>query len=74
MEAMKFLENTSDANWEYDEEADTLYLSVGEPREALSLDVGDGTIIRYDQNSKEVVGITVVGLRERFLKELKMVA
>ena len=71
MEAMKFLEDTAHVNLDYDEEADTLYLSVGEPREAMGMDVGEGTIVRYDEKTKEVVGVTLVGLRGRFVKELK---
>jgi len=52
-------------------EADTLYMSIGEPHEAMSLDVGEGTIVRYDEESKDVVGVTFAGLRERFMKQLK---
>lgn len=32
MEALKILEGKPQLNWEYDEEADVLYISVGEPR------------------------------------------
>ncbi|MDD5673842.1 MAG: DUF2283 domain-containing protein [Chitinivibrionales bacterium] len=74
METIKFLENTKNVNWDYDDEADTLYMSMGQPRDALSLDVGNGTIVRYDEQSKEVVGMTFVGLRERFIKQLKEAA
>jgi uncharacterized protein YuzE len=71
MEAIKFLEDTKNVSWDYDDEGDTLYMSIGKPREAMSLDVGDGTIVRYDEESKEVVGVTFVGLRERFVSQLK---
>jgi uncharacterized protein YuzE len=74
MEAIKFLEDTKNATWDYDDEADTLYMSVGKAREAMSLDVGEGTIVRYDEESKEVVGVTFVGLRERFMRQLKKTA
>jgi len=40
----------------------------------MSLDVGEGTIVRYDEESKEVVGVTFVGLRERFIRQLKKTA
>ncbi len=46
----------------------------GVPREAMSVDVGNGTIIRYDEGSSEVVGMTFVGLGERFVRRLKEVA
>lgn len=71
MEAIKFLEDIRDANWDYDDEADTLYMSIGQPREPMSLDVGDGAIVRYDENTHEVVGLTFVGLRERFIRQMR---
>ena len=72
MEAViKILEKPSEISWDYDEEADVLYLSVGEPRPAVGVDIGEGVIARYDETNKEVVGITLIGLRARLLKELK---
>ncbi|HLF86178.1 MAG TPA: DUF2283 domain-containing protein, partial [Nitrospiria bacterium] len=48
MEALKILEGKPALNWEYDEEADVLYISVGEPRPAIGTDIGEGVIVRYD--------------------------
>ncbi|OGG45464.1 MAG: hypothetical protein A3F84_26415 [Candidatus Handelsmanbacteria bacterium RIFCSPLOWO2_12_FULL_64_10] len=56
--------------WDYDEEADVLYLSVGEPQPAVGVDIGEGVILRYDEVRKEVVGLTLIGLRERLMKGL----
>jgi uncharacterized protein YuzE len=71
MEAViKILENPADVSWDYDEEADVLYLSVGKPRPAVGVDIGEGVIARYDEAHKEVVGITLIGLRARLLNEL----
>ncbi len=56
----------------YGGEADVLYISLGKPREALGIDIGDGVIVRYDGNRREIIGLTILGLRgelERFLKE-----
>ena len=36
--AMKVLESTEDVRWEYDAEADVLYVSVGEPCPATGVD------------------------------------
>ena len=41
-----------------------LYLSVGEPRPASGVDIGEGIILRYDEIRKEVVGLTLIGLRD----------
>jgi len=52
---------------DYDEEADALYISFGEPREAKdSVEVEDGVIYRLADN--EVVGITITDFKTRTLK------
>jgi uncharacterized protein YuzE len=71
MEALKILDKPGEITWEYDEEADVLYLSIGEPRPALGIDVGEGLVLRYDEGRREVVGLTVLGLRERLLLGLR---
>ncbi len=70
MDALKILEKPTTLNWDYDEEADVLYLSIGEPRPAVSVDAGDGIVLRYDEARKELVGLTLIGLRARLLESL----
>lgn len=70
MEALKILESRKSLNWQYDEEADVLYISVGKPRPAVGTDIGEGVIIRYDEKKKELVGITIIGVRARTLRSL----
>lgn len=70
METLKILEHPEKVKWDYDEEADVLYLSVGEPRAATGVDIGEGVVLRYDEEAKEVVGLTLIGLRAKLLKEL----
>jgi uncharacterized protein YuzE len=70
MEALKILEHPDQVKWDYDEEADVLYLSVGEPKSAAGVDIGEGVVLRYDETANEVVGLTLIGLRARLLKEL----
>ena len=54
----------------YDEEADVLYLSFGEPQEAEdTVEVEEGIIYRL--KGKEVVGITIVGLKNRAKPSIK---
>jgi uncharacterized protein YuzE len=67
---IKILEKPADVSWDYDEEADVLYLSVGEPRPAVGVDIGEGVVARYDEDNREVVGVTLIGLRARLLREL----
>ena len=71
MEALKILEKSTTIAWEYDRDADVLYLSLGDPRPAVGVDIGDGLIVRYDEKRAEVLGITVVGLRARLAKQLE---
>lgn len=68
--ALKILDEPQSITWDYDEEADVLYLSVGEPQMAVGVDIGEGVVVRYDESSREVAGLTVVGLRERLLAGL----
>ncbi len=52
---------------DYDEESDVLYISVGSPREADdSIEPQEGVVIRT--RGGELVGITIVGLRNRIKK------
>lgn len=70
METLKILEKPASITWEYDEEADVLYLSMGAPQPAVSLDLGDGLVARYDEQKRQVVGLTILGFRERLVKSL----
>ena len=70
MEAVKMLEGNDPVIRTYDEDADVLYISLGAPRAAVGVDVGDGVILRFDESSHPVVGITLVGMRTRLLDQL----
>jgi len=70
MEAVKMLEGQDPVTRTYDEDADVLYISLGTPRAAVGVDVGDGVILRYDEGAHEVVGVTLVGMRARLLRQL----
>lgn len=71
MEALKLFEKQASATWDYDEDADVLYFSLGEPRPALGVDIGEGIVVRYDEPKGEVVGLTILGVRARLLQGLK---
>ena len=68
METLKILSKKENLDWEYDEDADVLYISVKKPQKALGIDVGEGIVIRYRADTKEVVGLTIIGFKDRFLK------
>ena len=71
METLKILERKENLNWEYDAEADVLYISFGEPQKAEGIDIGEGIIVRIDPQNREVIGLTIIGLRERTLKNIE---
>jgi uncharacterized protein YuzE len=72
MEAIKLFDKKSaPLNWEYDDEADTLYLSFGKPRPAVGVDVGEGVVVRYDEKAREVVGLTLIGVGRRLKEYIK---
>jgi uncharacterized protein YuzE len=68
--AVKIIEDSPTITGFYDKEADVLYISLGEPRKGVAVDISDGVIARYNENSETIVGITLIGLRQRVLKEL----
>ena len=70
MEAVTILESGRDLNWDYDVEGDVLYISVSSPKPPVGIDIGEGLIVRYDESRGEVVGLTIVGLKEKMLQEL----
>ena len=67
---MTILESGRDLNWDYDGEGDVLYISVSSPKPAVGIDIGEGLIVRYDESRGEIVGLTIVGLKEKMLQEL----
>jgi uncharacterized protein YuzE len=72
MEAVKLFDKKDvPLDWEYDGEADTLYISFGRPKPALGADVGEGVIIRYDEKAREVVGLTLIGVGKRMEEYIK---
>jgi len=55
-------------DFDYDEEADVLYISFGKPKEAQdSIEVENGVIYRIAD--KEVIGITITDFKARTLKK-----
>lgn len=55
-------------SFHYDPEGDILDVSVGVPRKALSLEVGDDILERVDPETKGVVGFTILNFKKHFQK------
>ena len=52
---------------DYDEEADVLYFTFGEPQEALTEEMGN-IGVRVDPVTNEIVGLTVIDFLSGFKK------
>jgi len=63
MEEKLVVEKPEQVSWEYDNEADVLYISFDKPQPALSLDLGSGIVARYLEKSHKIVGFTIIGLK-----------
>ncbi len=60
MEALKMIEKQTNLQWDYDAEADVLYISIGNPQKAEGIDIGEGIIARIATDTKEIVGFTIL--------------
>jgi uncharacterized protein YuzE len=50
----------------YDKQMDVLYLSVGDPRPAITEELEDNILLRLDIETGEVVGLTILNFSTRF--------
>ena len=64
MEKLK-LNHDQPLSWSYDEDADVLYVSFGEPRPSLAIDMGDLLVL---EAGGEMTGITIVNARRKLEK------
>lgn len=71
METLNITEKKDKIKWDYDAEADVLYISFGNPQTAEGVDIGEGTIIRIQPDSNEIIGVTILNPLHRTLASLK---
>jgi uncharacterized protein YuzE len=71
METLNISEKKDKLKWDYDAEADVLYISFGNPMNAEGVDIGEGTIIRIQPDSKEIIGVTIINPLHRTLSSLQ---
>ena len=56
----------------YDRDADTVYISFGKPRKAISEEIDPYVIVRRDPKTKEMVGITITNFSKYFETKKKL--
>ena len=49
---------------EYDEEADVLYITFGEPKKAVCDEVAVGVLVRRSGETGKIVGITIIDYKK----------
>ena len=52
---------------DYDDGADVLYISFGNPRAAISKEVSVGDFVRIDPFTDEIVGVTILDSKDRYV-------
>ena len=70
METLNISEKKEKIKWDYDAEADVIYISFGNPKNAEGVDIGEGTIIRIEPDSREIIGVTILNPLHRTLSSL----
>jgi len=56
----------NEVQFHYDREADVLYLSVGKPQRAKTVEMGEDFVLRLHPKTAEVVGMTIVNFSRHF--------
>lgn len=70
IDPVKLLRSRVPLNYDYDEEADVLYMSLGAPRPAVGVELGGGAVLMIDDTTDEIVGLTVLGVRRQLERAL----
>ncbi len=52
----------------FDKEGDTLDITIGAPKKAISEELEDDIIAHRDAKTKKIVGFTILGFTKRFKK------
>ena len=51
----------------YDDQADVLYISFGDPCPGIAVELNNGDLVRVDPYTDEIVGITLLDFKERYI-------
>ena len=52
--------------YSYDKKRDVLYVSIGEPQEAISTEIEDGIFLNRNPKTKKIVGFTIINFQKKF--------
>jgi len=57
----------------YDEDGDTLFITIGHPREAITEQIVDGLFYRIDPETLKVIGCIIIGFESDVLTHNKLI-
>ncbi len=52
--------------YSYDREADVMYLSIGQPQKAKTIELTDDFLLRFSPQTGKVVGLTIIDFSKHF--------
>jgi len=55
-----------EVQFHYDREADVLYLSLGKPQKAKTIEIGEDFVLRLHPKNRQVVGMTIINFSKHF--------
>ena len=55
-----------DVRFHHDREADVLYLSIGKPQKAKTVETGEDFVLRLHPKNGQVVGMTIINFSKHF--------
>ena len=55
-----------EVQFHYDSEADVLYLSIGKPQKAKTIEIGEDFVLRLHPKSGQAIGLTIVNFSKHF--------
>ncbi len=58
----------------YDRDGDVVYFAFGEPTEAVGEEIEEGIFARYNPQTEELVGLTIINFSRKFGVKPKEVA
>ncbi|HEY7320821.1 MAG TPA: DUF2283 domain-containing protein [Candidatus Binatia bacterium] len=56
----------NNVQFHYDREADVLYLSIGKPQKAKTIEIGEDFVLRLHPKSAQVLGMTIINFSKHF--------
>lgn len=59
-------------NYDYDEDDDILYISIGKPTPAITEEKEEGILLRRSIENNKIIGVTILDYKDRLKKKEKI--